>query len=107
MVFSNEHGECKPQRSIFEVLRRSLDVEFEEMLFVGDNLYVDVHGAQHCGMTAIHFAPQQRGTAVAPPVDHDHVIEPVATIQDLRDVLSVVDSLNAPTDSAAARTHRN
>jgi putative hydrolase of the HAD superfamily len=107
MVFSNEHGECKPQRSIFEALRQALEVDFDEMLFVGDNLYADVHGAQQCGMAAIHFVPQQRGTAVAPPVDHDHVIEPVATIQDLREVLSVVDSLNAPTDSAAARTHRN
>ena len=87
MVFSNEHGECKPQRSIFEALRQSLGVEFEEMLFVGDNLYVDVHGAQQCGMAAIHFDPRQRGTAVAPPVDHDHVIEPTATIRELRELL--------------------
>ncbi|MDQ6799285.1 MAG: HAD family hydrolase [Acidobacteriota bacterium] len=90
LVFSNEHGECKPQRSIFEALRKSLDVGFDEMLFVGDNLYVDVHGAQQCGMAAVHFVPQQRGTAVAPPVDHDHVIEPVATIRDLREVLTLV-----------------
>jgi putative hydrolase of the HAD superfamily len=90
LVFSNEHGECKPQRSIFEALRQSLDVGFDEMLFVGDNLYVDVHGAQQCGIAAVHFVPQQRGTAVSPPVDHDHVVEPVATIRDLRDVLNVI-----------------
>jgi putative hydrolase of the HAD superfamily len=90
LVFSNEHGECKPQRSIFEALRQSLGVEFDEMLFIGDNLYVDVHGAQQCGMAAVHFVPQQRGTAVAPPFDHDHVIEPIATIRDLREILQIV-----------------
>jgi putative hydrolase of the HAD superfamily len=90
LVFSNEHGECKPQRSIFEALRRSLNVGFDEMLFVGDNLYVDVHGAQQCGMAAVHFVPQQRGTAVAPAVVHENVIEPVATIRDLRDLLDVI-----------------
>src|SRR5712691_5496306 len=66
MVFSNEHCECKPQQSIFEALRAALDVSFEEILFVGDNLYVDVYGAQRCGMTAVHFIPPQRGTAIAP-----------------------------------------
>jgi putative hydrolase of the HAD superfamily len=90
VVFSNEHGECKPRRSIFEALRQSLGVEFDEMLFIGDNLYVDVHGAQQCGMAAVHFVPQKRGTAVAPAVDHDHVIEPAATIRDLREILQIV-----------------
>src|SRR5438270_183071 len=37
MVFSNEHGECKPQLSIFEAVRSTLGLEFNEMLFVGDN----------------------------------------------------------------------
>ncbi|HWW60050.1 MAG TPA: HAD family hydrolase, partial [Thermoanaerobaculia bacterium] len=54
MVFSNEHGACKPQTSIFEELRRGLDVAFAELMFVGDNLYVDVHGAQRVGMRGVH-----------------------------------------------------
>lgn len=99
MVFSNEHGECKPQRSIFEALRRSLEVDFDEILFVGDNLYVDIHGAQRCGMTAVHFVPPARGIAVAPPVDHDLVIEPQATIRDLRELLPIIDALNGPSPS--------
>jgi len=90
-VFSNEHGECKPQPSIFNALRQSLGIEFDEMLFVGDNLYADVYGAQRCGMTAVHFGPPQRGTAVAPPVDHDHVIEPAGTIHDLRDLVPLLE----------------
>lgn len=106
MVFSNEHGECKPQRSIFEALRAGLDVPFEEMLFVGDNLYVDVYGAMRCGMQAVHFVPRQRGTAVAPPVDHDHVIEPLATIRDLRELLPVIDAFSAK-DFEVSRTRRS
>jgi putative hydrolase of the HAD superfamily len=92
MVFSNEHGACKPQRSIFEELRAGLGVPYDAMLFVGDNLYVDVHGAQRCGMRGIHFLPPVRGTAVAPAVDHGLEIVPDATIKDLREVLELVEA---------------
>ena len=90
MIFSNEHGVCKPQPSIFEALRQTLGVRFEEMLFVGDNLYVDVHGAQRCGMRAVHFVPPTRGTAVAPPIDHSLEIVPHATIRDLAELRAVI-----------------
>jgi len=103
MVFSNEHGECKPQRSIFETLRRSLGVEFDELIFVGDNLYVDVLGAQRCGMIGIHFQPSSRGTAVAPIPDHELIIEPHATIHDLRQLPQAIDALSA--DLALPRAH--
>jgi putative hydrolase of the HAD superfamily len=90
MVFSNEHGFCKPVTSIFEELRRGLGVAYEEMVFVGDNLYADVHGAQRVGMHAVLFVPEKRGTAVAPPVDHGLEIVPDATVRDLRDVVDFV-----------------
>lgn len=95
MVFSNEHGACKPQPSIFEELRRGLDVDAAEILFVGDNLYADVHGAQRCGMRAVHFDPPARGTAVAPPVEHGLEIAPDARIARLTDLLSVVERMKA------------
>jgi len=91
MVFSNEHGVCKPQPSIFEELRRGLDVGYEEMMFIGDNLYVDVHGAKACGMRGVHFRAETRGTAVAPDVDHGLEIVPDAVVTNLRDVVSLVD----------------
>ncbi|HEY6141080.1 MAG TPA: HAD family hydrolase [Thermoanaerobaculia bacterium] len=89
MVFSNEHGACKPQPSIFAALRDGLGVDYAETMFVGDNLYVDVHGAQRCGMRAVHFIPSVRGTAVAPHVEHGLEIVPDATIRDLRELLDV------------------
>ena len=90
MVFSNEHGFCKPVTSIFEELRRGLNVAYEEIVFVGDNLYADVHGAQRVGMHGVLFVPAKRGTAVAPPVDHGLEIVPDATIRDLREVVDFV-----------------
>ena len=90
MVFSNEHGECKPRKSIFENLRRALDVAYDEMVFVGDNLYVDVFGAQSCGMRAIHFIPEVRGTAVAPAVEHGQKIVPDAVITRLDQIVPAV-----------------
>lgn len=90
MVFSNEHGECKPQASIFEELRRGLDVAYDEMMFVGDNPYVDVHGAQRMGMKGVHFDPPTRGTAVAPPVEHGLEIRPDATVHRLSDLLPII-----------------
>jgi putative hydrolase of the HAD superfamily len=96
MVFSNEHGQCKPQPSIFEELRRNLGVAYDELVFVGDNLYVDVHGAQRCGMRAVHFEPPVRGTAVAPPVEHGLSIEPDARVTSLAEVVRVVEAMNGP-----------
>jgi putative hydrolase of the HAD superfamily len=100
MVFSNEHGECKPRASIFDALQRQLGVDYGEMVFVGDNLYVDVYGAQRCGMRAIHFIPPRRGDAVAPHVEHGLTIEPDATIRDLREVTAVIDRLGLATSAS-------
>lgn len=95
MVFSNEHGACKPQPSIFEELRSGLRVKYDELMFVGDNLYADVHGAQRCGMRAVHFEPPVRGTAVAPPVEHGLEIVADARVTSLRELIAVVESLDA------------
>lgn len=94
MVFSNEHGVCKPQQSIFEELRRGLGVAYEEMAFVGDNLHVDVYGAQRVGMRAVHFVPPVRGTAVAPPVEMDEEVVPDARVTRLEELIGVIEILS-------------
>lgn len=95
MVFSNEHGHCKPRPSIFEELRRGLDVDYAEIVFIGDNPYADVHGAQQAGMRGVLFEPPVRGTAVAPPIAHGMTIVPDAVITDLRELPRVLESLDA------------
>jgi putative hydrolase of the HAD superfamily len=95
MIFSDEHGACKPRRSIFEALRERLALPFDEIAFVGDNIYADVHGSMQCGMFGIHFTPPVRGTAVAPEIDHGLRIIPDATIADLRELPAVIEGLEA------------
>jgi haloacid dehalogenase superfamily, subfamily IA, variant 1 with third motif having Dx(3-4)D or Dx(3-4)E len=90
MVFSNEHGACKPRPSIFASLRDALNVDYDEMMFVGDNIYADVHGAQSLGITGVLFDPPSRGSAIAPTVAHGLEIVPDVTIRDLRELLDVV-----------------
>jgi putative hydrolase of the HAD superfamily len=94
MVFSNEHGACKPRPSIFEELRRGLNVAYGELVFIGDNPYVDVHGAQSAGMQGVLFVPAVRGTAVAPPVEHGLEIVPSAVVTSLRELPDVIETLN-------------
>lgn len=96
MVFSNEHGECKPRRSIFDKLCSGLGVAHSEMVFVGDNLYVDVYGAQQCGMRAVHFLPDVRGLAVAPRDPGANLkVTPEATIRHLSELPAVFAELAA------------
>lgn len=91
MVFSNEHGVCKPRPSIFEELRRGLGTSPDEMLFVGDNVYVDVYGAQLSGIRGVHFDPPVRGLAVAPKVEMKEEVQPWARVTRLSDIIALLD----------------
>lgn len=91
MVFSNEHGDCKPLPSIFEKLRAGLGVPAEQIVFVGDNLYADVWGAQQAGMRAVHFDPPARGCAIGPPIRDIGPVRPHATIRSLRDLSPILE----------------
>jgi len=94
MVFSDEHGECKPRPSIFERLRAELNVNAGEIVFVGDHPWIDVSGAKRCGMRAVHFVPAVRGNAVAPEVAAEPV-PPDAVITDLRELPAIVERMRA------------
>jgi putative hydrolase of the HAD superfamily len=80
MLFSNEEGVCKPVDAIFGKLRDSLRCAAGEILFVGDNVDVDVYGAKRSGMWAIHFQPERKGTAFAPPIEREQRLEPDGVI---------------------------
>jgi HAD superfamily hydrolase (TIGR01549 family) len=92
-VFSNEAGLCKPQRAVFQRLTESLAVEPRQVVFVGDNVEVDVAGAKAMGMFAVLFVPSERGTAVAPPRGDGEPIEPDATIRSLIELPPILERL--------------
>lgn len=95
MVFSDEHGECKPKRSIFAKFSDELRVNPAEIVFVGDNIYCDVYGAQQHGMRAVHFNPPSRGLAVADAVNHGQKIVPDGTIRGLAELPPLLAAWNA------------
>jgi putative hydrolase of the HAD superfamily len=90
-VFSNEHGECKPEPSIFARLQEGLGVASSDVVFVGDNLFSDVWGAKQAGMRAVHFDPPVRGTAVGPVTREVGSILPDATIRSLRELPPILE----------------
>lgn len=54
-VFSDEVGRSKPNRAMFDSAAAQLDVEFEEMVHIGDREHTDVRGAQALGLKAVLF----------------------------------------------------
>jgi len=60
-------------------------------VFVGDNIYGDVFGAQNAGMRGVLFTPSQRGNAVAPPFEHGREIRPDATCSRLDEIPAMLD----------------
>lgn len=85
-LFSNEHGECKPEPSIFARLHEELGVAAADVVFVGDNLFSDVWGAKQAGMRAVHFDPPFRGTAIGPITRRVENVLPDARITSLREL---------------------
>lgn len=56
-IYSSEVGYRKPNRKIFELALRQLDVRPDQSLFVGDLLKTDMIGARRMGMTTVLKAP--------------------------------------------------
>jgi len=61
-VFSTDVGIRKPHPRMFKIALSNIDSSAGEAVFIGNNLYCDVKGAQGVGMKAIlkksHFCPQ-------------------------------------------------
>ncbi|MCB9077175.1 MAG: HAD family hydrolase [Anaerolineaceae bacterium] len=53
MIFSSDVGACKPAAKIFETLLRRMKIHPQEAIFVGDNLFDDIFGAQSVGMKTV------------------------------------------------------
>lgn len=55
VVISEEVGFCKPQREMFSLMLKELEVEASETVMVGDSLKADVEGALESGVKPIAF----------------------------------------------------
>lgn len=61
VVTSEEAGCEKPNRGIFELSIRRLNVPMHALVHVGDDYSRDVEGAKQVGLDAIWFAPRAKG----------------------------------------------
>jgi FMN phosphatase YigB (HAD superfamily) len=52
-VFSSQYGFVKPDHRLFLLACGLLDVSPQNAIYIGDNPYNDVKGAQKIGMTAV------------------------------------------------------
>jgi putative hydrolase of the HAD superfamily len=83
VVVSGDHGYRKPDRRLFQLALDGMGVAAEHALYVGNDMYRDVFGAQEAGMTTVMF-DSGRGSSVHPDCVPDH------TITDFRDLLKVL-----------------
>jgi putative hydrolase of the HAD superfamily len=86
IVISGDHGFRKPDGRLFQLALDGLGVAAEHVLYVGNDMYCDIHGAQTAGMQTALFDSDQN-TKVYPNCVPDH------TITDFRDLLTI---LNLP-----------
>jgi putative hydrolase of the HAD superfamily len=57
ILISEEHGLSKPDPQIFRLAETLSGARMEECVMIGDNIDMDVHGAQQAGWQAIHLTP--------------------------------------------------
>jgi putative hydrolase of the HAD superfamily len=67
LTFSDECGVRKPAPEIFHLTLRQVGVAPEEAVHVGDDLVLDVQGAQEAGMRAIQVTSAPRTTLSRKP----------------------------------------
>jgi putative hydrolase of the HAD superfamily len=83
IVVSGEHGYRKPDRRLFQLAIDGMGVAPENALYVGNDMYRDIFGAQEAGMRTVMFdSDQGRKSHLDCSPDH--------TITDFRDLLTIL-----------------
>ena len=83
VVVSGDHGYRKPDRRLFQLALDGMSVAAEHTLYVGNDMYRDIHGAQEAGMKTVMFDSDQGTKAHLDCV-------PDYTITDFRDLLQIL-----------------
>lgn len=83
IIVSGDHGYRKPDRRLFHAAAAGMQVAPEYVLYVGNDMYRDVYGAQQAGMTTVMFDSDQ-GTKEYPGCVPDH------TLTDHRQLLTLL-----------------
>lgn len=73
IIVSGDFGYRKPDRRLFQAALDAMKMQASEVVFVGNDMYRDVHGAQKAGMKAVFFRSNQ-GTQEKAGVTPDYSI---------------------------------
>ncbi|MCK9381465.1 MAG: HAD family hydrolase [Sulfuritalea sp.] len=73
IIISGDFGYRKPDRRLFEAALDAMKMQASEVLFVGNDMYRDVYGAQKVGMKTVFFKSNQ-GTQEKEGVTPDYSI---------------------------------
>ncbi|WP_414703629.1 HAD family hydrolase [Pseudalkalibacillus sp. SCS-8] len=79
IIISEEVGVWKPDKRIFELALKKLNVQPEATLFVGDDLEKDIHGCQSANIKGIWFNPHR--------IENDTEIRPHSEIHSFERLL--------------------
>lgn len=81
-IAAHQIGKAKPDPHIFQLACEALKLQPEQVAYVGDDLRLDVEGAQNAGLTGIWLNRQN----TPPPSKHMH-IKPDFTFTNLHDLV--------------------
>jgi putative hydrolase of the HAD superfamily len=84
IIVSGDHGYRKPDRRLFQLALDGIGVAAENALYVGNDMYRDIFGAQEAGMKTVMVESDQGTNAYLDCV-------PDYTITDFRDLLKILD----------------
>ncbi|MFU1885760.1 HAD family hydrolase [Bacillus wiedmannii] len=82
IIIYEEVGLSKPDKRIFELALNKLNVQPEDVLFIGDDLEKDIAGPQNANINGVWFNPQK--------IKNTTQIQPYAEINTLDSLLSYV-----------------
>ena len=83
IVVSGEYGYRKPDGRLFQRALHGMDVAAEETLFIGNDMYRDIYGAQQAGMKTLMYNSPQGDKSY-------RGVSPDFTITDYRELLNIL-----------------
>jgi putative hydrolase of the HAD superfamily len=83
IIVSGDHGYRKPDRRLFQLALGGMGAAAENTLYVGNDMYRDIYGAQEAGLTTVMFDSDQ-GEKIYRDCQPDY------TITDFRDLLQIL-----------------
>jgi putative hydrolase of the HAD superfamily len=73
ILISGQFGYRKPDERLFKSTLTAMNMEPSEVLFVGNDMYRDIHGAQRLGIKTVFFESNQ-GTQEKEGVQADYIV---------------------------------